>query len=64
MRSPGSLPGFLATSIGFEACKEIADPLELPVLAGVFLLKSSKNANYINKFVPGACIPETIRNQT
>ncbi len=41
-------------------CKEIAEPLELPVLAGVFLLKSEKNANFINKFVPGACIPKSI----
>ncbi len=41
-------------------CKEIADPLELPVLAGVFLLKSAKNALFINKYVPGACIPEYI----
>ena len=24
-------------------CKEIAEPLQLPVLAGVFLLKSAKN---------------------
>ncbi|WP_036902057.1 MULTISPECIES: methylenetetrahydrofolate reductase [Prochlorococcus] len=41
-------------------CKEVATPLELPVLAGVFLLKSAKNAAFINKVVPGASIPETI----
>ena len=41
-------------------CKEIANPLELPVLAGVFLLKSAKNAKFINKVVPGACIPDSI----
>ncbi len=41
-------------------CKEIAEPLELPVLAGVFLLKSAKNAAFINRVVPGACIPESI----
>ncbi len=41
-------------------CKEIAEPLELPVLAGVFLLKSVKNAQFINKVVPGACIPKSI----
>ena len=41
-------------------CKEIASPLELPVLAGVFLLKSAKNAAFINRVVPGACIPEKI----
>ena len=37
---------------------ELAAPLELPVLAGVFLLKSAKNALFINRMVPGACIPE------
>ncbi len=41
-------------------CKEIAHPLELPVLAGVFLLKSAKNAAFINRVVPGACIPNSI----
>ncbi len=44
-------------------CKEIADPLELPTLAGVFLLKSAKNAHFINKVVPGASIPEEILNR-
>ena len=41
-------------------CKEITDPIKIPVLAGVFLLKSSKNAQFINRVVPGACIPESI----
>ncbi len=41
-------------------CKEVADPLELPVLAGVFLLKSARNAEFINRVVPGACIPDEI----
>ena len=41
-------------------CTEIAAPLELPVLAGVFLLKSAKNARFINRMVPGACIPEAL----
>ncbi|WP_269622229.1 methylenetetrahydrofolate reductase [Prochlorococcus marinus] len=41
-------------------CREVAEPLELPVLAGVFLLKSAKNAQFINKVVPGACIPNEI----
>jgi methylenetetrahydrofolate reductase (NADPH) len=40
--------------------EEIAAPLELPVLAGVFLLKSAKNARFINRVVPGAAIPEAI----
>ncbi len=41
-------------------CNEIADPLGLPVLAGVFLLKSAKNARFINRVVPGACIPDSL----
>lgn len=39
---------------------EITGPLGLPVLAGVFLLKSAKNAAFINRVVPGACIPQSI----
>ena len=38
--------------------RELAEPLQLPVLAGVFLLKSAKNARFINRVVPGACIPD------
>jgi methylenetetrahydrofolate reductase (NADPH) len=41
-------------------CREIAEPMELPVLAGVFLLKSARNAAFINRMVPGACIPESL----
>ncbi|SBO44852.1 methylenetetrahydrofolate reductase [Cyanobium sp. NIES-981] len=40
--------------------EEIAAPLGLPVLAGVFLLKSAKNALFINRVVPGANIPQTL----
>ena len=43
-----------------EFCEEIAKPLDIPVIAGVFLLKSYKNALFINKHVPGANIPENI----
>ena len=39
---------------------EIAAPLGLPVLAGVFLLKSAKNAAFINRVVPGANIPQAL----
>ena len=39
---------------------EISGPLDLPVLAGVFLLKSAKNAAFINRVVPGANIPQAI----
>lgn len=41
-------------------CKEIAEPLEMPVLTGVFLLKSAKNADFINRVVPGANIPNEL----
>tara|TARA_Y100001968_G_scaffold195521_1_gene179388 strand:+ start:1730 stop:2617 length:888 start_codon:yes stop_codon:yes gene_type:complete len=41
-------------------CKDIAEPLNIKVLAGVFLLKSAKNASFINRVVPGACIPDSI----
>ena len=44
-------------------CEEISKPLEIPVIAGVFLLKSYKNALFINKFVPGANIPDIILNR-
>ena len=46
-----------------DFCKEISNPLEIPVIAGVFLLKSYKNALFINKFVPGANIPDNILNR-
>jgi methylenetetrahydrofolate reductase (NADPH) len=39
---------------------EIAAPLGLPVLAGVFLLKSARNAAFINRVVPGANIPQAL----
>ena len=41
-------------------CKEITEPIKIPVLAGVFLLKSARNAQFINRVVPGASIPESI----
>jgi len=40
--------------------EDIAAPLGLPVLAGVFLLKSAKNAAFINRVVPGANIPQSL----
>ena len=40
--------------------EEIAAPLGLPVLAGVFLLKSARNAAFINRVVPGANIPQAV----
>jgi hypothetical protein len=39
---------------------ELAAPLELPVLAGVFLLKSARNAAFINRVVPGANSPQSV----
>ena len=46
-----------------DFCEEISKPLKIPVIAGVFLLKSYKNALFINKYVPGANIPEIILNR-
>ena len=46
-----------------EFCENISLPLEIPVIAGVFHLKSYKNALFINKYVPGANIPENILNR-
>jgi methylenetetrahydrofolate reductase (NADPH) len=37
---------------------EVARPQGKPVLAGIFLLKSAKNARFINRAVPGVQIPE------
>jgi methylenetetrahydrofolate reductase (NADPH) len=39
---------------------EIARPAGKPILAGIFLLKSAKNARFINRVVPGVQIPEHI----
>ena len=39
---------------------QIASGTEKPVLAGIFLLKSAKNAAFINRNVPGAFIPDEI----
>ena len=39
---------------------DLAGPLGLPVLAGVFLLKSARNALFINRVVPGARIPQAV----
>lgn len=43
--------------------QEITQPLGLPVLAGVFLLKSAKNAAFINRMVPGVTIPQAIMDR-
>jgi methylenetetrahydrofolate reductase (NADPH) len=39
---------------------QIAAGADKPILAGIFLLKSAKNAEFINKYVPGVSIPDTI----
>ena len=39
---------------------QIASSTNKPILAGIFLLKSAKNAEFINKYVPGVHIPQTI----
>ncbi|MEB3340694.1 methylenetetrahydrofolate reductase [Okeania sp.] len=42
---------------------EIAVDSNKPILAGIFLLKSAKNAAFLNKYVPGVEIPEHIINR-
>ncbi|CAN1210094.1 methylenetetrahydrofolate reductase [Tumidithrix helvetica PCC 7403] len=39
---------------------QIGNRSDKPVLAGIFLLKSAKNAQFINKYVPGVHIPDII----
>jgi len=43
--------------------QEIAAGCNKPVLAGVFLLKSAKNAKFVNRCVPGVTIPDHIINR-
>ncbi len=40
--------------------EEIASVSDKPILAGIFLLKSAKNAKFINRCVPGVNIPDSI----
>jgi methylenetetrahydrofolate reductase (NADPH) len=40
--------------------QQIASVSHKPILAGIFLLKSAKNAHFINKYVPGVDIPQSI----
>ena len=69
IKKKGAGANFLQTQIVMDRkcladfCNEISNPLEIPVIAGVFLLKSYKNALFINKFVPGANIPENVLNR-
>jgi methylenetetrahydrofolate reductase (NADPH) len=39
---------------------QVVGGTDKPILAGIFLLKSAKNAQFINKNVPGITIPEEI----
>jgi methylenetetrahydrofolate reductase (NADPH) len=39
---------------------QIASSTNKPILAGIFLLKSAKNAEFINRYVPGIHIPDAI----
>jgi methylenetetrahydrofolate reductase (NADPH) len=38
---------------------QVAAQYQKPVLAGIFLLKSAKNAEFINRYVPGVDIPQS-----
>jgi len=40
--------------------QQLGNPSQKPILAGIFLLKSAKNAQFINKYVPGVNIPDHI----
>ncbi|MBX2866130.1 MAG: methylenetetrahydrofolate reductase [Leptolyngbyaceae cyanobacterium MAG.088] len=42
---------------------QIAVPAQKPILAGIFLLKSAKNAAFLNRNVPGVHIPDKIINR-
>ncbi|HLP87957.1 MAG TPA: methylenetetrahydrofolate reductase [Nostocaceae cyanobacterium] len=42
---------------------QIAAQYNKPILAGIFLLKSAKNAQFINRMVPGVNIPDHIINR-
>lgn len=48
----------------FERLEKFMDQIvagtNKPILAGIFLLKSAKNAEFINKYVPGVHIPQAI----
>ncbi|MGB3535603.1 MAG: methylenetetrahydrofolate reductase [Microcoleaceae cyanobacterium] len=37
---------------------QLGSTTDKPILAGIFLLKSAKNARFINKYVPGVNIPD------
>ncbi len=39
---------------------QIASGTDKPILAGIFLIKSAKNAQFLNKYVPGVNIPQEI----
>lgn len=43
-----------------EFMERVASQSDVPVIAGIFLLKSAKNAKFINRCVPGAQIPDSI----
>ena len=36
------------------------EKIDVPILAGIILLKSERMANYMNKFVPGVFVPESV----
>ncbi len=42
---------------------QVASRSNKPILAGIFLLKSAKNAQFINRYVPGVHIPDEMINR-
>jgi methylenetetrahydrofolate reductase (NADPH) len=52
-------------NVSFEKFMERVSKLDIktPILAGIILLKSEKMALYMNKFVPGVQVPQSIINK-
>ncbi len=51
--------------VSFEKFMERVSKLDIktPIMAGIILLKSEKMAAYMNKFVPGVQVPQSIMNK-
>ncbi|NIP46965.1 MAG: 5,10-methylenetetrahydrofolate reductase [Gammaproteobacteria bacterium] len=47
----------------FERFARAAEPLRVPVLAGIIPLKSAKQAQYMNAHVPGITVPEAVMRE-
>ena len=59
---PGSVRVLVADVVAV-AVLVLVPHLDVPVMAGIILLKSEKMARYMNKFVPGINVPADIINK-